>query len=91
VNEGVALSTITWLLEWHILLKYFKSPEVPQQGLYGLLRFQKFEGLGMTHTCCYKCPTSHFFFDESFVSPCDDELNNMVESIEASDETENDI
>lgn len=47
------------------------------------------------HTLCYKlwykCTTSYSFFDESFVSPCNDELNNVAESVEAGDMTENDI
>jgi ankyrin repeat protein len=86
---GITLSNITWLLEWYILLKHLRSPEVLHQALAALFRFQKFEELGMTHTCCAKHKRSGFFYDENFHPSWEDEVQGAANDIKV-DRTEGD-
>ncbi len=89
-RNGVSLSGIPWLLEWYMLLKYMRPPEVLQQALKDLFRFQKFEELGMTHTCRNKHTDSCFDYNKGFHPPREDEIWGMTIKLEA-DETEDDI
>jgi hypothetical protein len=73
-DSGVTLSTIPWLLEWYILLKHLKPPEVLHQALPTLFRFQEFEELWMTHTCCAKKNKWSWVCNEKFDSPWQDEI-----------------
>jgi hypothetical protein len=72
LNYGITLSTISWLLEWYILLKYLKPPQILKQALNSLFRYQKFEELGMTHTCCIEPSMLSYLLDEHFHHPSED-------------------
>jgi hypothetical protein len=61
-----------WLLEWYLLLKHFASLEVLHQALAALFRLQRFDELGMTHTCCFIQEDG--LSQTNFESPEDDEI-----------------
>jgi ankyrin repeat protein len=89
-NRGVTLSNIPWLLEWYILLKHLRPPEILHQALAALFRFQEFEELGITHTCCAKHKMANWFFDVNFHYPADDEISGVVAE-PVSNTTEDDV
>jgi ankyrin repeat protein len=69
------LEAIPWLLEWLILVQYERAAEA-HAVLMTLYRRQRFDELGMTHTCCTRrMPYFYPGYIDQFKRPIDDEVH----------------
>jgi ankyrin repeat protein len=68
------LEAIPWLLEWLILMQHERAAEA-HAVLMTLYRRQRFDELGMTHTCCRRrqSSSSYLGYVDQFKRPIDDE------------------
>ena len=87
--QARTLQVTPWLLEWFMMVQHQRPAEV-YAILMTLYRRQRFDELGMTHTCCRRreMRSSYSGRKAGFISPIDDEIERCYKEKGTSDDEE---